>query len=98
MSNLRYQPVLRFDGTVAIHETILAEDGTIKSATTDPVVLQAQTFGELDQLLRQIYRHIQKCKPITEEDLEVLLYGASSEDDLELDDNVIDLVDYLARQ
>lgn len=95
---LHYQPVIYHDGTVAIHETIVEANGTIKSATHEPVILQAATFGELDALLRQVYRHIQKCKPINEEELEVLIYGASPEDDLDPDDNVINLVDYFAKQ
>jgi hypothetical protein len=95
---LQYQPVINSDGTVAIHESILDNTGTIISASYSPVKLEAISFGELQEMLRLVYRHLSATKPITEEDLEALIYGTES---VELDedfesDNVIDLVDYLA--
>lgn len=97
-NKLHYQPVINLDGTVAIHETILDKDKKILSASYQPVQLSALSFGELQEMIRLVYRHMSMTRPISDEELESLIYGT---DEPELDedfdvDNVIDLVDYLA--
>lgn len=98
-NNLRYQPVINPDGSAAIHETLIDREGNVKSATYEPVRLESTSLGELEYMLRLIYRQLMKIKPITAEELESLVYGSESiELDVELaEDNVIDLIDYLAR-
>lgn len=96
---LKYQPVIYPDGNVAIHETIVDGDGNVLSVSYEAVKLEALSVGELEDLLRQVYRNMQKTKPITEDELDSMVYKVEMDDnlDIEQDDNVIDLVDYLSR-
>lgn len=97
-TKLRYQPVLLTDGTVAIHETIIDSKNTILSASYQPVKLEAVTFGELQELIRQVYRHMTTIKPITEEELEDIIFGSNPDiEDFDSDDKVIDLVTYMGK-
>lgn len=96
--SLKYQAVIYSDGTVCVHETILDATGNIKSASQEPVKLEAPSLGELDMLMRQIYSHMRKIKPITEDELDAAIYGAESVEEFlkesHEDDTVINLVDY----
>ncbi len=95
---IHYQPVVSSDGLFSIHEIIKDKDELI-SVSYEPVRLQASNAGELDQMLRQIYRQMQRTKPISEDELDSLLYKVETTPDIEeTEDTVIDLVDYLARQ
>ena len=97
---LKYQTVVYPDQTVAIHETTIDNDGNVTSASYDAVRLEAPSAGELEQLLRQVYRCLTKSKAITTEELEAILYKSdTSDDDVDVDDisNVVSLVDYLGR-
>lgn len=98
-NNFKYQPVIYPDGTVSIHETIHDNEGNITSASYEPVRLEATSIGALEMLLRQVYRQLLRTKPITEDELEAMIYGSESIEDIpedEDDDNVIDLVTYFA--
>ncbi len=93
---IHYQPVVSSDGLFSIHEIIKDKDELI-SVSYEPVRLQASCAGELDHVLRQVYRHMQRTKPITEDELDSLLYKVETTPDIEdEDDNVIDLVDYFS--
>jgi hypothetical protein len=96
--NLKYQPVVKDDGMVAIHETIIDDEGNVRAATYEPVRLEANSIGELEALLRLVYRHMRKYKPITEDELEALVYSDVDcpINDEEGDEKVIDLVTYFA--
>ena len=93
---IHYQPVLSNDGLYAIHELI--KDGDeLMSVSFEPVRLQAPSLGELDRMLRQIHRQMQQVKPITDDELDGMLYSTEATLDTEdTSDNVIDLVDFLA--
>lgn len=95
-SLLKYQPVLYPEGTVAIHEVITDREGNITSASYEGVRLEAPSLGELETLLRQVYRQLQTVKPISTEELEGMIYGVESSSFDDEDDNVIDLVTYFA--
>lgn len=98
--NLKYQPVIYPDGMVAIHETIIDKDGTVKYASYDPVKLQTiGSMGDIESMLRMVYTHLRRLKPITEQELEALVYGVenTSMEIADDDDNVIDLVDYFSK-
>lgn len=92
-----YRPVLSSDGIFSIHEIIKDKDGTLVSVSYEPVKLQATSAGELDHILRQVYRSLQRTKPITEDELDAMMYHTITSDSEELDetdDRVINLVDY----
>ena len=91
-----YQPVLSSDGLYAIHE-IIKDGDELLSVSFEPVRLQAPSLGELDHMLRQIHRQMHQVEPITDDELDGLLYSTDAVLDTEdKDSNVIDLVEYFS--
>lgn len=100
--HLRYQPVIHVDGTIAVHEAIVDDLGTIKTASYEPVRIEGVDIGDLTILVEKIQSHIELYKPITEDDLDAIIYGQeflepSIDTDDESEDKVVDLLDYFAR-
>ena len=91
-NRLRYQPIINTDGTISIHETIIDSENTLLSVSYIPVKLEATSLSELQNILRQVYRHMASVKPLTIEELDNIL-SDNNEDNY--DDNVIDLVDFI---
>lgn len=97
MNSLRYQPVIYSDGTVNILETIIDDEGQIKTASYEPVRLEGNSIGEIQEIMREVYKDLRKTPPITEHELDAIMYGVASVADIEdEEDNVINLITYMA--
>lgn len=95
---LRYQPVLKADSSIGIHEVVLDDEGTVVNVSYDSVRLEADSMGQLEQMMRHVYRDIRNQKPITEDELDMLLHQVESqpeyEDDYEDNERVIDCTEF----
>lgn len=100
---LRYQPVLTSNGTVAIHELVVDREGTVTGFSYSPITIECDTVGDIAAMLKHIYRDLRLYQPIPEEELESMFRyvpqdSDEDEEDYEHNDNVIDLVEFLANR